>query len=74
MVPSRHDDAAPGQKIQRRADRRPRDPDQVRELLLATMARLKLGVADDIQDLVGQPETAGTGRTHHDRGALEDDI
>jgi hypothetical protein len=68
VVPPRLDDAAVRQKLQRRADRCPRYPDQIGELLFAKMMpRLQPGVADDIQNLVGQQEAVLTGRTRHGR-------
>ena len=58
VLPRRHDTVL-GKKVQRRADRRARDTDEIGELLLAQMmARLQLGVADDVQELIGQVEAA----------------
>ena len=58
VLPRCHD-AALGKNVQRRADRRARDADEIGELLLAQMmARLQLGVADDVQELIGQVEAA----------------
>ena len=57
LVLSRFHDAALGEKIQRRADRRARNTDEIGELLLAQMvARLHPGVTDDVQEPIGQAE------------------
>ena len=66
MVLPRLHDAALGKKVQRRADRRTRDADEISELLLAQMmARLQPGVSDDVQKLIGQVEAALTGGKRH---------
>src|ERR1700688_3451014 len=68
VILPRLNDAALGKQVQRRADRRAGDADEIGELLLAQMmARFQSGVADDVQELIGQVEAALTGRGRHDQ-------
>jgi hypothetical protein len=71
LVLSRFDDAALGEKIQCRTDGRPRNADEIRELLLAkVMARLHPRVTNDVENLVGQAEPGLLGRSSHSGEAL----
>jgi hypothetical protein len=58
ILPRLHD-AALGQQVEGGPDRRPRNADQIRKVLLAKMMpRFQFGVPDDIQNLVGEAKAA----------------
>ncbi len=71
VVFSRLHDAALGKEVQGRADWRAGDADEIGELLLTQMmARFQSGVANDVQELIGQMEAALTGGGRHDQSRL----